>query len=475
MVFFYKIIGIRGGVAQVSKRYAEANNVYMNEGYDSNKETSYLAFLDCNSLYATSMLSHPLPRKDFRWIDERDINKIIEMTKTDENFGAFLEIDIHCPRHLHDLHSVYPFLPIKQIPPGSKVPKLLLTLENKTKYVIHISMLEYALEQGLILTHIHRVLAFYQDYWLKPFIELNTYHRVRATNDFDKTIFKLMSNSIFGKCIEGSRDRVNVKVRDSWEGRYQVRNMVAAPNFKKVYIFNENLVGVEMHQTEIFLNKPVFIGAAILEISRKLMYEFMFSYLKPKYGEKVELLYTDTDSFVIQLTNIEDYYKDMREDCHMYDTSEFPVNNPYNIVPQNKKIPGLFKSEVGASIITHFVALRAKLYSIRVQNQANPIKKAKGVRSYVLKRSITFDDYVKCLRENCTISKTQNSIRSVMHQVYTISQNKIVLNGADDKRAILPCGIKTLPYGHYKLLEQQQQQQLPQQQHHDMLATIANT
>lgn len=92
------------------------------------------------------------------------------------------------------------------------------------------------------------------------------------------------------------------------------------------------------------------------------------------------------------------------------------------------------------------------MYSTRVQGRVG-MKKAKGVKSYVLKKSITFDDYVKCLRENCIISKTQNTIRSVRHAVYTISQNKIALNAADDKRKILDCGIETLPYGHFELMQ----------------------
>lgn len=318
----------------------------MGDQYDSQKPSSYLVYLDANALYGTTMGDNPLPLRGFEWIEERDINKIFERCDNNLNFGCILEVDLIYDKELHKKHACYPLCAIKQAPPGSKIPKLMLTLENKTKYVIHVSMLKFVLEQGLKLAHIHRVIGFYQTKWLEPFIELNTYHRQRATNTFEKNIYKFVSNAIFGKCLESTRNRVDIKIRDKWEGRYQVRNMVAAPNFKKVTVFDENIVAVEMAQTEIFLNKAVAVGFSILDLSKKIMGSFFYEYLKPKYGENLELLYTDTDSFVLQINNVDDYYQDMKEDIHMYDTSDFPADNPYNMELKNKKCPGKFKVKI---------------------------------------------------------------------------------------------------------------------------------
>lgn len=441
--------GIRGGISQCSGRYFEANNKYM-QNFEPSRPPSYLMYLDVNNLYGDAMMKS-LPLNGFEWCDGAaiDVEMIKHMTD-DSPVGYILEVDLEYPTNLHDCHKDYPLCAETRVPPGSKHEKLLLTLFDKTKYVIHYTMLKFVLQQGLVLKKIHRALKFNQSKWLKPYIALNTDQRTIATNDFEKNLYKLMSNAVYGKTMENMRTRVDIKLKTYWHGRYGAAELIAKPHFKRVKIFDENLVAIEMSQSELNMNKPVVIGMSVLDISKVVMCDFHYNYMKPKYGENVEVLYTDTDSFIYKIL-CDDFYADMKKDVrHKYDTSDYAVNNVYEMPRENKKVPGLMKDENNGKIMTEFVGLRSKMYSVRVNNQ-DAIKKAKGVKKYVLKKSICFDDYLTCIQTNCIISLDQNSIRSKNHVVYTITQKKIALSGKDDKRYILPDGIKTLPHGHYSL------------------------
>lgn len=250
--------------------------------------------------------------------------------------------------------------------------------------------------------------------------------------------------------MENVRNRRDIKLKKKWLGRFQVKNLLASPQFKSRTIFGENLVAIEMHKTKVELNKPIIIGMAVLEISKLCMYDYHYRYMKPKYGTNCKLLYTDTDSFIYEMLNIDDFYADMKEDIHRFDTSDYPSDNIHGIPLQNKKVPGLMKDENCGKCITEFVGLRAKMYSVRVGG-IDAIKKAKGVKSYVVRKSITFDDYLKCMQDSCIMIRNQNSIRSKEHNVFSISCNKIALNPHDDKRYILEDSINTLPWGHHMI------------------------
>lgn len=441
--------GIRGGISQCSKRHIKANNKYMDDDYDVSKPTSYLIYIDANALYGSCMMEE-LPLKDFQWCTDvenlDDVNRIV----SDPSIGCLLEVDIKYPEHLHDRHSDYPICAERMIPPGGIHEKLLLTLSDKKNYVIHHKMLQLVHQLGLEIVKIHRVLKFTQKAWLKPFIELNTTHRTLATNEFEKNLYKLMSNAVYGKTMENVRNRTSLKLKKRWDQRYGASKLIASTNFKRLTILGEDIVAIEMNPTVIELNKPIIVGMTILDLSKHLMYNFHYNYMKNKYNNDCQLAYTDTDSFIYEISNIQDFYADMKTDYQRYDTSDYPVNNPYGIIPQNKKVPGLMKDENNGECMTEFVGLRAKMYSIRVKG-IDKTKKAKGVKAYVLKKEITFDDYLKCIYENCKIYKNQNSIRSKKHEVYTICQTKLTLNGSDDKRKILDNGVDTLPWGHYSL------------------------
>lgn len=377
----------------------------------------------------------------------------------DSETGYIFEVDLYYPPELHDKHNDYPFCPERRsIDNIMKNEKLLLTFHDKKNYITHFSMLKHALKHGLILKKVHRVLQFKQTAWLKPYIDLNTRHRAQAKNAFEIDFYKLMNNAIYGKTLENLRLRTDIRLVNKWVGgKINARSLIAQPNFKKCIIFDENLVSIEMQKTHLTMNKPIIVGMCVLELSKLVMYSFLYDYLKAKYRQNVVLVYTDTDSFILEIkTN--DVYADIRDEPDMFDTWDYPVNNIYGIKRHNKKVPGKFSDELKGEIITEIVGLRSKCYAIRIKTdknkgvQKNIIKKAKGVKRNVLAKHVSFNDYYNCVKENCIELRKQYTIRSKRHNLYTISTQKIALNPFDDKRYIeKPSCVDTLAWGHYKL------------------------
>ncbi|XP_036144453.1 uncharacterized protein LOC118646318 [Monomorium pharaonis] len=167
------------------------------------------------------------------------------------------------------------------------------------------------------------------------------------------------------------------------------------------------------------------------------------------YRNKCRVMYTDTDSLIC-LVECEDIYETMKRDIARFDTSDYPVDNAYGMPLENKKVPGLMKDENNGVIMTDFVGLRAKMYALKVDGKKDT-KKAKGVKNNVVARTITFDDYTRCLRDEIEMTRRQSCIRSKLHKVYTVSETKIALSPYDDKRYLIPDSVETLPWGHYRI------------------------
>lgn len=254
--------------------------------------------------------------------------------------------------------------------------------------------------------------------------------------------------------MENIRSRAEVKLVSKWDGRCGACMLIARPNFKQCRIFDKELVAIEMHKTHVKMNKPIIIGMSVLDISKITMYSFLYDFLKPKYGDRVQVAYTDTDSFVLNVET-DDFYDDMRNNISMFDTSDYPWPNIYNIERKNKKVPGLFKDELNGKIMTDFVGLRAKCYAVRSLDEKSyneQMKKAKGVKKSVLRRKITFNDYIDCILNNCEVKAKQNTIRTINHRVFSIRAEKIALSPFDDKRYLVkPKRVDTLAWGHYKI------------------------
>ena len=225
------------------------------------------------------------------------------------------------------------------------------------------------------------------------------------------------------------------------------------PNFKDGYPFSKHLFAVEIGKTEIKMNKPVYLGQAILDLSKTLMYEFHYDYMRPKYGSKFNSCYMDTDSFVYEI-EAEDFYKNIAKDVEKrFDTSEYSKhdNRPLPI-GKNKKVIGLMKDEIGGKIMTEFVVLRAKIYGYRKIDKEVEEKPCKGTKKYVVSEGLTFDDYKTCLFDDETIYREQMLFENNKHEIYTVNKYKIALNREDDKGLVQADGITTLARGYAAIL-----------------------
>ena len=183
----------------------------------------------------------------------------------DENSdkGYILEVDIKYPRKLLDLHSDLPFLPKRM--KIDKCKKLVCNLRNKKKYVVHIKSLKQALNHGLKSKKVHRIIEFNQEAWLKPYIDMNTELRKLSKNDFEKDFFKLMNNAVFGKTMENIKKRRDIKLVTTDKRR---NKLVSEPNYHTINYISEDLSIIEMNKTKVKMNKPIYLGLSILEISK---------------------------------------------------------------------------------------------------------------------------------------------------------------------------------------------------------------
>ena len=410
--------GIRGGICHAIQHYAKANNKYMNDN-DRKKKSSYIQYLDANNLYGKAM-TEKLPVRGFRWMD--DISKIDEDFVKDynknDNKGYILDVDVDYPSKLQNLHSDLPFLPERMIINNTK--KLVCNLNDKKNYIVHVNVLKQALDHGLKLRKVHRIIEFEQEAWLKEYIDVNTELRKKATNDFEKDFFKLMNNAVFGKTKKNAMKHRDIKLVKTDKKR---NKLVSEPNFHTMKLIDNNFAIIEMRKVNVNMNKPIYLGLSILDISKITMYEFCYDYVKIKYQDKARLCYIDTDSFVVNIKT-KDFYKDISQDVNKrFGTSNYTFDRP---LPTgiNKKVIGLMKDELGGDIITEFVALRPKAYSY-ITNNFIEMKKAKGTKKCVVNKLLRFDDYKKCLFDNGKVLKSQQRSKSENHEVYTENINKI--------------------------------------------------
>ena len=449
--------GMRGGISTITHRYAKANNKYMKD-YNPEEASSYLMYLDANNLYGWAM-SQSLPVGDFKWIDPEDF--ILENYTVDTRKGVILEVDLEYPEELHDLHNEYPLAPEKILVTddmlsnycknlkemgnisSGRVKKLIPNLLPKEKYVLHYRNLKLYLSLGLKLKKIHRVFEFTQRPWMKRYIDFNTEKRKMAKNSFEKDFFKLMNNSVFGKTMENKRKRSNIKLETDPD---HLLKLTRQPTYVSSKIFDENLVGVQMKNYRLHLDKPSYVGFCVLDLSKTLMYDFHYNYIRKKYSD-AKLLFTDTDSLVYHIMT-EDVYEDLFADRYLFDNSDYPYSSKFHFA-ENKKVIGKFKDEASGDLITEFVGLKSKMYSYKTENKEN--KTAKGVKKNVIKSELSFSDYYDTLSNCTTMRHNMKTIRSEYHQISSYKINKVSLSPFDDKRYILDDGISSYAYGQHKI------------------------
>ena len=412
--------------------------------YNPNEESSFIQYLDANNLYGWAM-SQQLPTHGFKWMRNITKEKVMEILDKESHSminigkkGYIFEVDLEYPPHLWETHNEYPLAPEKMNVNG--VEKLICHFKPRKNYVVHYRNLRQYLELGMRITAVHRGISFYQSSWMEPYITKNTELRKSASNSFEKDFFKLMNNSVFGKTIENIRKRQNIELVDN---RKKAAKLSSRPNFDRATIFDKNLIAVHMKKTEVYFNKPVYVGQAILDLSKTLMFDFHYRYIKKKYKNKAELLFTDTDSLMFHIKT-KDFYQDICPDVKTkFDTSDYPSDHQSGILTGiNKKVIGMFKDEVAGKQITHFVGLRPKLYSFRIEEDKE-VRKCKGIKKNVIKKKLDFDDYVKCLFSGKKEMRKMKIIRSENHDIYSKEVNKVALSNEDDKRKVVLGNIKT--------------------------------
>ena len=421
---------IRGGLSQISKRYAKANNKYMKD-YDETKDDEYIVYLDANNLYGYGMSSY-LPIGGFKWnSDEWTKEKIMELNNEGKT-GYLFDVDLHYPKELHDLHNGYALASnnseIKKEwlndwqqnkYKESNIKKLITSFHDKSNYVVNYRLLKLFLSLGLVLKKVNRVIEYDQDDYMKSYIMKNTNERANTKNDFEKDFYKLMNNSVYGKTMENVRNRINFKLLSSSEKALALRNQL-----KKSTIFNENLVGVHICKKEVILNKPIFIGQNVLDESKLLMYNFHYNFMLKKFKrENIDLLFTDTDSLAYHIRN-QDPYEIINQNKSLFDLSNYPKEDKL-FDKTNNKVIGKFKDEQAGKQIIEFIGLRSKCYSYITDDIKSHIK-AKGIKKYITKNKDTSIDayylnhqnYYNCLFNRNPKKISQNTFRSKRHQLY---------------------------------------------------------
>ena len=346
--------------------------------YDLEKPSTFITYLDMNNLYVWA-ISEYIPYAGFKWfknINEFDTNSINERSDT----GYFLEVDLDYPDKLHELHNDYLLAPEKlaisidmllkycrkiadkyKIKVGD-VKKLIPNLGNKTKYVLHYRNLQLYLSSGIKLTKIHRVLKFKQSDWMKGYIDFNTEKRKNAANDFEKDSFKLMIILFMEKQW---KTYINVGLVNNAK---DFSKYTSRPTYITHKIFNKDFAANHEIKPVLMLNKPIYVGFTVLDLSKWKMYDFHYNFIKKNFS--AELLFTDTDSFTYEMGS-EDVYEEFFKWKDLFNFSNYSKDSRFFDVT-NKRVIGRMKDEFGGVIVNEFVGLKSKLYSIKklmVKNQ----------------------------------------------------------------------------------------------------------
>jgi hypothetical protein len=451
----YRMIqpNVRGGICHASVRYARANNKFMGALYDRTKPTSYILYVDANNLYGWA-LSQALPDDDYQWVsseDCRDAMAAFQEKATrdrwyDQERHYIFEVDMDYPPELHERDDDYPLAPetmaietaitgekqhalrtkyFGAVCPSSR--KLVCSFLPKRKYVVHGHLLRFYLDRGMKLVKIHRGISFTASPYFEPYIDNNSTMRALHKDDVVLSPFyKLMNNSIFGKCIENVAKRSDIRLVTEED---KARILAEKPHCLDFRVFEENLIGVEMRKLRHNINKPFQHGFCVLEWSKLKMYKF-YALLKDAFHEKVRMLYTDTDSFFLQFF-VEDLAKKLRSRRVFghFDFSTVSSLSPTFLHNDNHAGEvGFFKDECKGDPIVEFVALKPKMYSFTVMDCFEPEGPpplpavlrhkavAKGISRANIKR-FSHEDYLTMFREGDCRKVTNRRIGSKLHQV----------------------------------------------------------
>ena len=459
--------GIRGGLSMVSKRYSRANHPGLKHLYNPQKQMKHIIYIDANNLYGQAMM-RPLPYKNFKWMDESELNmSYINSLDSDGDTGCVVECDLDYPSKLHSWHEDYPLAPYKHRVPFSELSptakhiclkhnlksstrteKLMTTLLPRKGYIVHSECLKLYCSLGMVVKKVYRGLKFQQAPIIRDYISFNSQKRAESQNSFDSDYYKLMCNSLFGKTIERPENRMRVVLTSDPEKH---QKLVGSLCYKESKIINSELVAASLGYPAVKVKKPFYIGMGILELAKAHMYSFHYKIMKAHFKENIKLLYTDTDSFLYEISNVEDLDCELEKLSEYFDFSNYPHDHRL-FSERVSKLPGYFKDEVGGKNIVEFIGLRSKMYSFLLQSDGilKETKAAKGVKKSVISKELHHEDYLNCLFQQKLYENKFSRIRSKSHVVETSTEKKISLSSFDDKRYLLD-DIHSLPYGHTTL------------------------
>jgi hypothetical protein len=454
--------GIRGGMSFVNTHYVKAD------------ADTHISYWDENNLYAAS-LRQLLPTSDLRWLTEAEFNSIDWASiDTEGDVGYTLKVDLKYPAAIHDLTQDFPLAPETgmvteaMLTPFMKEQwerrcefrggslkyrpekKLLMSCTDKKEYVVHFKLLKFYLNMGMQITTIHSVIGYKQTCIFKKYIDDNSARRQAATDEFTKDFYKLLNNALFGKTLENQRGRKEFKLRTR---ETQMLSDTSKPHYLSTHKFTKNLLINEMMNLEVKLNKPIFIGQAVLDLSKLIMYELRFvkltSYAE-RFGGKIEILAGDTDSLFCSISQI-----DLHGQLHpamlregLLDSSNYPPEHPL-FSNKHKAQLGCIKDEVKGEPVEEAVFLKPKCYSMKTVGGKVNKKRAKGVQ-FCVKERISHETFVQVFKFQEEIVRNTRRFDTNNHVVATISQNKWALSAVDTKRAWISANT-SLPFGHYRL------------------------
>ena len=444
--------GIRGGVSYVSTRHV-----------DVEKDDGIIQYLDFNNLYGYAQMQK-LPARNYKWLKKKEI-EALDITKVSDegDIGYILEVDLHYPESLRKHHDGIPLAPehfdifhdtlsayskeCLKVTSGKQnnnkyhTSKLCGTFFDKKKYLVHYRNLKYYLKKGLIVTKTHRVIQFEQEKFALPYINFTAKKRAESKSAFKKRT----ANSLFGKWLQNVRKYHEVKILKK---KSTVAKYLASPRFKSFRILNDNLIAVFLEKKHVMLDRIYSVGFTVLELSKLAMFQCYYDVIQPRFGfENVDVLLSDTDSFILHLKNCT--REEAREKlADVMDFSNLPTDSKfYNA--DRKNVPGYLKDETPNSSILECIALKSKCYLIRAKNDDdNKIaieKKCKGVTKARVKR-LKETNFRNCVTNMQVIKGKMARISASKHELRTVLQNKVCLSSFDDKRYLLNCGKHSKTY-----------------------------
>ena len=453
--------GLRGGVTHAALRH-----VKLPEPYQEDRDPTLL-YTDCVNLYGHAM-RQKLPAGGYEWLNEEELRRH-DWTRAsdDDDFGHIVECDLEYPPHLHDYHDSLPLAPeqreinykmlseysrtcYKQSKPKNwkkqSVKKLCSTFLDKQYYVVHSRNLALYLSLGMVLKKVHRAIKFRQVAWLKEYIDLMTLKRQNAKSIFEKNFYKLLINSIYGKMVQNVRKQLNCAFITSEK---KLSRALSNPCFEHFRIIGESCVVFFNRKRIVTMNKPYIAGFSVLDLSKCHMFDLFYNYIKPA-APNAQVVLTDTDSLLI---NVPDMTKPsfFNACSSVFDFSNYPIAH-FRYSAEKKMIPGYLKDENGSKPLVEVVALKAKVYAIRTEDDQVE-KRCKGVSRRIVERNFTFDTYLTCLSQVSTLRATSFRLRTKNYKIDLIKSRKIGLTTGDDKRFLLPCGVHTLAHGSVRIRE----------------------